>query len=130
MQRMCGGGLVEERPAFPPDFDGFRLACGGRQAGLRVYTWVRVAARGLLCHFLLVDGDRVLVREKWDRRIMLNGIHVVQEAHAAMDGITTVRPLPVTEFLYASWNPVSCVVGACGLMAPLVIFSCRRWTPG
>ena len=130
MQRMCGGGLVDERSAFPPDFDGFRLACSGRRAGLRVYSWNRVAAQEQLGYFLLVDRDRALVRKKWDGRIMLNGIQVVQDAHAAMDGITTVRPLPVTEFLYASWNPVPFVVGACGLMAPLVIFSGRRWTPG
>ena len=79
---MCGGGLVDERSAFPPDFDGFRLACGGRRAGLRVYSWNHVVARGQLGHFLLVDGDRVLVREKWDGRIMLNGIQTVQDAHA------------------------------------------------
>ena len=70
-----------------------------------------MAARGQLGYFLLVDGDRVLVRGKWDGRIMLNGVQVVQDAHATMDDITTVRPLHVTEFLYASWNPVPCVVG-------------------
>ena len=67
-------------------------ACGGRQAGLRVYSWNHVAAREQFGYFLLVGGDRVLVREKWDGRIMLNGIQAVQDAHAAMDGITTVRP--------------------------------------
>ena len=69
---------------------------------MRTRAWNRVAARGLLGYFLLVGGDRVLVREKWDGPIMLNGIQAVQDAHAEMDGITTVRPLPVTELLNGS----------------------------
>ncbi|KAF8477921.1 hypothetical protein DFH94DRAFT_683099 [Russula ochroleuca] len=66
MQRMCGGGLADERPAFALDFDAFRTACAGERAGSRcVYAWHRVIARGQLVLSACGRTSRFF-RENWD----------------------------------------------------------------